>query len=619
MVADLCRVVFTTNFDTVVEKAVAEVGGQSLSGYHLEGARAANAALNNEEYPLYCKLHGDFRYDSLKNLSQDLEEQNSELSTCLVNAGNRFGFVVSGYSGRDESILRLFHRVLETQNPFPHGLYWTKMKGSTVPRSVSVLLDRASAQGVKAKIVETQTFDVFMLHLWRNIDGKPPSLDDKVRKSRLSTVDIRLPLPGKQGPLLRLTGLPILSVPERCHSLSFRTPKDWHDFRQAMANSQGRLILTKADAVWGWGSKEQLRKIFDGDLTSIGVKDFPKDIRVAENYHVKGFLERALSLSLTRERPLLARSRGFSAYLIVNSHASSPSDLAPLSDIVNDTSGVVPRIFTTPTPQYPRAEPVRWAEALRISVNEKKRSTLVAHSSGYLDLAAPFPQRLQGFHGCPPSRPAKPEIQRIAQCMAFIGTRATSTRLGNTGVTIRYRRRRRESSISTWQSHGICPKVIGMANSASELPGYTALTEPDLLFDNGRTGKHPLTGLIDYGPYGQRFGAPATVRLALLAPSSDIPRLTKLVSELNRTARPREATNYYPEYPGFQRVFRVPIAHQDSRLVRQFPDALEHHARAEEKVTLARGLFQCIAQLSELRIRRRPRFSPAELVSLLRG
>ncbi len=371
MVADLCRVVFTTNFDTVVEKAVAEVGGQSLSGYHLEGARAANAALNNEEYPLYCKLHGDFRYDSLKNLSQDLEEQNSELSTCLVNAGNRFGFVVSGYSGRDESILRLFHRVLETPNPFPHGLYWTKMKGSTVPRSVSVLLDRASAQGVKAKIVETQTFDVFMLHLWRNIDGKPPSLDDKVRKSRLSTVDIRLPLPGKQGPLLRLTGLPILSVPERCHSLSFRTPKDWHDLRQAMANSQGRLILTKADAVWGWGSKEQLRKIFDGDLTSIGAKDFPKDIRVAENYHVKGFLERALSLSLTRERPLLARSRGFSAYLIVNSHASSPSDLAPLSDIVNDTSGVVPRIFTTPTPQYPRAEPVRWAEALRISVNEK--------------------------------------------------------------------------------------------------------------------------------------------------------------------------------------------------------------------------------------------------------
>ena len=75
MAAGLARVAFTTNFDTVVEKAVAEMGGQSLSPYHLEGDHAANAALNNEEYPLYCKLHGDFRYDNLKNLALDLQAE----------------------------------------------------------------------------------------------------------------------------------------------------------------------------------------------------------------------------------------------------------------------------------------------------------------------------------------------------------------------------------------------------------------------------------------------------------------------------------------------------------------------------------------------------------------
>ena len=62
-------------------------------------APAANAALDNEDFPLYCKLHGDFRYDSLKNLAPDLESQNDELFLCLVNAANRFGLVVSGYSG----------------------------------------------------------------------------------------------------------------------------------------------------------------------------------------------------------------------------------------------------------------------------------------------------------------------------------------------------------------------------------------------------------------------------------------------------------------------------------------------------------------------------------------
>jgi len=56
------RVVFTTNFDTVVERAVAEVGGRSLAAFHLEGAASANKAISNDEFPVYCKLHGDFRY-----------------------------------------------------------------------------------------------------------------------------------------------------------------------------------------------------------------------------------------------------------------------------------------------------------------------------------------------------------------------------------------------------------------------------------------------------------------------------------------------------------------------------------------------------------------------------
>src|SRR5262249_33781886 len=69
----MCRVAFTTNFDSVVEKSVAAVAEQSLAAYHLEGPTAAGKALDNEEYPVYCKLHGDFRYDSLKNLPEDLK------------------------------------------------------------------------------------------------------------------------------------------------------------------------------------------------------------------------------------------------------------------------------------------------------------------------------------------------------------------------------------------------------------------------------------------------------------------------------------------------------------------------------------------------------------------
>lgn len=118
----LCRMAFTTNFDPVVESAVADVAGQAHAPYHLEGAENAVFALNNEQYPIYCKLHGDFQCDSIKNLSADLAAQNAELSRCMAMGGARFGFVVVGYSGRDDSVMALFRSVLEAPNPFPHGL-----------------------------------------------------------------------------------------------------------------------------------------------------------------------------------------------------------------------------------------------------------------------------------------------------------------------------------------------------------------------------------------------------------------------------------------------------------------------------------------------------------------
>jgi SIR2-like domain len=191
------RAIFTTNFDTVLERAVAEVSGRSLSAYHLEGAQSANKALNSEEYPLYCKLHGDFRYDSIKNLKSDVASQNADLSQCLTNAANRFGFIVAGYSGRDESVMDLLRSVLSTTNPFPHGLYWTGMKNGWVAPAVQRLIDEAKQGGVNAAIVEVETFDALMLRLWRNIESKDPTIDAKVRKSHRTKVSIAQPQNGK--------------------------------------------------------------------------------------------------------------------------------------------------------------------------------------------------------------------------------------------------------------------------------------------------------------------------------------------------------------------------------------------------------------------------------------
>lgn len=140
-----------------------------------------------------------------------------------------------------------------------------------------------------------------------------------------------------------------------------------------------------------------------------------------------------------------------------------------------------------------------------------------------------------------------------------------------------------------------------MNGPSSELPGYTLLPEPDLVFSGNQLDKHPLRGLIRNGPYSLKFGAPATLRLALLAPKQDVRRLRTLVSELQGKATTREALNYYPDYPGFSTVFRTPIASIPDSLMHEFPAELDEFARQSAKQSLAKGLFQAIARLSAQR------------------
>ena len=140
-----------------------------------------------------------------------------------------------------------------------------------------------------------------------------------------------------------------------------------------------------------------------------------------------------------------------------------------------------------------------------------------------------------------------------------------------------------------------------MKPATSELCGYAPLNEPDLLFGGGKTDRHPLRGLIENGPYSLSFGAPNRVRFALLAPKQDIAKLEALVDELKRPATPREAMNYYPVYPGFEKLFRTPIGALADGLKVAFPDELDEHARRDDKGALASGLFNCIAQFKTLR------------------
>jgi hypothetical protein len=138
-------------------------------------------------------------------------------------------------------------------------------------------------------------------------------------------------------------------------------------------------------------------------------------------------------------------------------------------------------------------------------------------------------------------------------------------------------------------------------NMSSEMSAYQAVPEPKLIFASGKTDLHPLRGLIANGPYSLTLGVPSRVRIAYLAPRRDLPRLDRLAAELGQAQKPVEATNYYPDYPGFARLFRCPLVKPADALNIALPDDFDGLARANDRARLAQHLFDAIGKAGQFK------------------
>lgn len=136
-----------------------------------------------------------------------------------------------------------------------------------------------------------------------------------------------------------------------------------------------------------------------------------------------------------------------------------------------------------------------------------------------------------------------------------------------------------------------------MVTDTSILPAHCILPEPRLLFQGGQTNTHPLQGLAQHGPYSAGIGLPGQVRLAYLAPAEYLSKLDSIVTELQQSAVPREALNYYIKYEGFQKVFRVPLVAPGDAIKCGMSPECDTMAASGDGFALADTIFQSISGL----------------------
>ena len=367
----LARIVYTTNFDEVIETAFSAVTGKNLATFHLEGSYAALDALNAERFPIYAKIHGDFRYRNIKNLSADLLNNDLELQKCFLAASNRFGLIVSGYSGRDANVMTMLESALGQNNAFPQGLFWLTPRLSDVTEPVCHLIKSAHKQGVRAHIVETGSFDIVLLKIWRQLTEKPEELDSKVRSAKAVPVSIPLLGPGKKYPILRTNALAITGYPRKCGRVDYAAPITFRELRDKIRESQPNAILSYTNQILFWGNSSEVYNTLDEQkVRAIADNDFEDPVEsIVQSGIIKSFFEEALAQCLCQDKPLLLRRKSRTYYAIVNYKEIANLLFQPLKDAVGykGTPGHI-------SGSVPRLSEVFWSEALSIKLEERNGS-----------------------------------------------------------------------------------------------------------------------------------------------------------------------------------------------------------------------------------------------------
>lgn len=134
-----------------------------------------------------------------------------------------------------------------------------------------------------------------------------------------------------------------------------------------------------------------------------------------------------------------------------------------------------------------------------------------------------------------------------------------------------------------------------------ELSAYKTIPEPSLLFADGKNDLHPLRGLITHGPYSMSLGFPTQIRTAFVMPQGGAIKLSKIVAEMNGSHIPKEALNYYPTYPGFNKVFRIPLSDAPSNLQFELPSDSAKLIESRDGTALLDSIIHHVGKVAALR------------------
>jgi hypothetical protein len=159
--AEVVKSVWTTNFDNLVLRAAAASHITPIEVTLDTAARIQRQPRRGEL--LHVSLHGEYRYDALKNTDAEVQEQDQLLRDALVKQLADHTLIISGYSGRDDCIMETL-KAAYVQTCMGR-LYWCGYQAERPTSQIEDLLLTAREHGCTAYYVPTEGFDELLMRL----------------------------------------------------------------------------------------------------------------------------------------------------------------------------------------------------------------------------------------------------------------------------------------------------------------------------------------------------------------------------------------------------------------------------------------------------------------------
>lgn len=536
------RSFWTTNFDGLIAKSLAN---SRVTTIEVSLDTANRIARIDREGEVRCiSLHGDYRYDSLKNTSDELKEQDKTLRQELVGKAQNSSLIVMGYSGRDLSVMTALEEGYRMQGP--GVLYWCGY-GDTPTEPVKKLLEVAKAAGRTAFYVPGVSFDDVMRRL-ALATLKGDNLD--TANAIIHEVAQALPAPpfsapeGSIGAILKSTAFRLRCPTDVYNFTPSNMPKTqkvlWSWVRERVGERNDLVAVPFKGSLWAFGSLTSIREVF-GQMTQEIVR-VPLD--TGELRFEDGPITHLLLTGLVKA---IANSQGLSSEKsqIWDGHNSRKERLGSKefkvceallffirklgSDVMLVMKPTLKLFNLNGSPASPEEEKAIKLVKLGYQHNDKFNET-IERWRRHLFKQTEFTFPVEDSDG-----------------FKFIVDRAPVV-----------------AAIVAQSGDNQAP---AMALSKATQRGFK-VAEPSLRFASpsgvGRPQDvHPIRGLLSNRPFD--FGLTSSgfvteVRLGVLCPAPESRSVTVKLSALDQPANPSNTEqDYLLPYPGFQKAFGLPL------------------------------------------------------------